>query len=77
MEGGNTARYHVYLRQGAARLTTWILPLACVQYYPLLYLLGKNDRLLYAFTPLAGFVFFVPCWLFWKFGLRHYRSTGS
>ena len=58
-------------------LTTWILPLACVQYYPLLYLLGKNDRLLYAFTPLAGFVFFVPCWLFWKVGLRHYRSTGS
>ena len=58
-------------------LATWILPLACVQYYPLLYLLGRSSQLLYAFAPVSSFVFLIPCWLFWKFGLRHYRSTGS
>lgn len=56
---------------------TFIIPLALFQYYPLLYLLGKTDRISYMFLPLAGLLFLLPCLLFWRIGLRHYRSTGS
>jgi ABC-2 type transport system permease protein len=59
------------------RFFTYIVPLACVQYYPLLYLLGKTENSWYQFLPLAGFVFLVPCYAFWRFGVRHYKSTGS
>jgi ABC-2 type transport system permease protein len=29
------------------------------------------------FLPLAGLLFVIPCRLFWRFGVRHYKSTGS
>lgn len=57
--------------------TTFIIPLACVQYYPLLYLLGREENPLLMFLPLAGCAFFLPAWLFWRVGVRHFKSTGS
>lgn len=59
------------------RLVTYVVPLACFQYYPLLYLIGKEDNWLLALTPLACFLFWIPCWLFWRFGIHKYKSTGS
>lgn len=59
------------------KFTTYIVPLALIQSYPLLYLLGKTNNTFYIFTPLFAFVFFVPCYLFWRCGVRHYKSTGS
>ncbi len=59
------------------KFCTYIVPIALVQYYPLLYLLGKTDNTFYMITPLFAFVFFLPCYLFWKCGVRHYKSTGS
>ena len=56
---------------------TFIIPLALAQYYPLLFLLGRTDSLLYALCPLFSFLFILPCYGFWRFGLRHYQSTGS
>ena len=56
---------------------TFVLPFACAQYYPFLYLSGRSDSLLYALAPLACFLFLIPCYVFWRIGLRHYRSTGS
>lgn len=56
---------------------TFVIPLACVQYYPLLYLLGRSDNLLFVLSPLASFIFLIPCYLIWRIGLRHYKSTGS
>lgn len=58
------------------RLCTWVVPLACVQYYPLLFLLGRGPGW-YGLLPLAGVLFLLPCWLFWRLGLRRYKSTGS
>ena len=56
---------------------TYVVPLACVQYYPLMYLTGRwTSRWLIA-VPLAGFAFALPVWAVWKAGLKHYRSTGS
>lgn len=59
------------------KICTFLIPYALVQYYPLLYILGKNSRPWYPLLPLLAAFFLVPCYLFWKTGLRHYKSTGS
>lgn len=56
---------------------TYIIPFALVQYYPLMYVLGKGGTPHYMFLPLLALLFLVPCWLFWRFGVRKYKSTGS
>ena len=56
---------------------TFVVPLALVQYYPFLYLVGQAEAWWYAVTPIAAWIFLIPCALFWKVGLRHYKSTGS
>lgn len=56
---------------------TFIIPLALFQYYPLLYLLGMEDSVFYMLTPLIGLLFFIPGYVFFRFGLRRYKSTGS
>ena len=63
--------------QHILRFLTYIIPLALFQYYPLLYLLGIEESPLYMLTPLLGLIFLVPCYAFWRFGLRRYKSTGS
>lgn len=57
--------------------TTFVIPYALVQYYPLLYLLDRTDNGGYAFLPLLACVFFLPCYGLWRFGVRHYKSSGS
>lgn len=56
---------------------TFVIPLACFQYWPLSWLIGQNEQLLCALAPGLCLLFPLPCWLFWKFGLRRYKSTGS
>jgi len=62
---------------GVLKFLTFIVPLALVQYYPLLYLLGREDRLFFAISPVISLLFLLPCYLFFRFGLRRYKSTGS
>lgn len=57
--------------------TTFLIPYALIQYYPLLYLLGRRQSVLYMFLPLLACLFLVPAFLLWKFGVRHYKSSGS
>lgn len=57
-------------------LCTFFVPYALVQYYPLLYLLGRGEWW-YALLPIGGFLFLLPCYGFWRVGLFHYKSTGS
>ena len=59
------------------KFLTYVIPLALFQYYPLLYLLDKEQSILYAFAPLFGLLFLIPAYLFFKFGVRSYVSTGS
>ncbi len=56
---------------------TFVVPYSLVQYYPLLYLLGRVESPLYVFLPLLSVWFLLPCYLVWRLGLRHYKSTGS
>lgn len=61
------------------RFFTFVIPLACVTYYPLLVILGRSDASLWLgwLSPCAGVGFLIACFLFWSVGVRHYRSTGS
>lgn len=58
-------------------LTTFFIPYALIQYYPLLYLLGRRTEAYYVFLPLVACLFLIPALLLWKFGVRHYKSSGS
>lgn len=57
--------------------TTFVIPYALIQYYPLLYILGRRSSIIYMLLPLAACWFFIPALLLWKFGVRHYKSSGS
>lgn len=56
---------------------TFVVPYALVQYYPLMYLLGRGGGPLAMLLPILATLFLIPCWLLWRFGVRHYKSTGS
>lgn len=58
-------------------ICTYLIPFALFQYYPFLYLIGKTNSSWYGFLPILACLFAVPCLIFWRYGLRHYQSTGS
>ena len=68
--------YGIY-GDGVLRFLTYVVPLALIQYYPLLYLLDIAQHRAYMFVPLASLLFILPSYAFFRFGLRRYRSTGS
>ena len=79
--GGNFAgQYPISIyRESFRRFFTWIVPLACVTYYPALAILGRTDpaELVCWLAPLAGFAFLALSLGLWSFGVSRYRSTGS
>jgi ABC-2 type transport system permease protein len=61
---------------------TFVVPLACVAYFPVVRILGHADPLdspawLAPITPAAGFLMLGLALLAWRSGVRHYTSTGS
>ena len=56
---------------------TVIVPYALIQYYPLLYLLGRTTSLWNMVMPLFAVIFLIPCYVLWRVGVRHYKSSGS
>ncbi|MBN2238499.1 MAG: ABC-2 family transporter protein [Dehalococcoidales bacterium] len=65
-----------------AMIFIFIIPLACVNYFPLVAILGKVDPMHFPVwfqwtAPLVGLLFFRLSLLVWEFGVRHYHSTGS
>lgn len=64
------------------KLFTYAIPLGCVTYFPGVAILGRADPLgapaiVGWISPLAGPAFLLLCLQLWRFGVRHYRSTGS
>ena len=59
------------------KFLTYVVPLALFQYYPLLYILGRENSLWHMLAPLGGLLFALPSYGLWRFGLRNYISTGS
>ncbi len=76
--GKHMAQYPISIyRKGIVFVFTFIIPYAFINYYPLLYFLGRTNNMLYLFSPLLVFIFLIPCLLLFNFGLKHYNSTGS
>jgi len=59
------------------QFATIIIPYTLVQYYPLQYLIGRTDNLIYMIFPLIATLFLIPCYLIWRMGVRRYKSSGS
>ncbi len=57
--------------------TTFVIPYSLFQYYPLLFLTGRSSNILLMFLPLGACWFIIPALMLWKFGVRHYKSSGS
>ena len=60
----------------------FVIPIGCVLYFPGVEILGIADPLGVPalagwFAPLAGPAFLSVSLVVWRFGVRHYRSTGS
>jgi ABC-2 type transport system permease protein len=64
------------------RFFTFVIPLACINYFPGVAMLGRPDPLgtsmmFQRLAPLAGVFFLFISLQIWKVGVRHYQSTGS
>jgi ABC-2 type transport system permease protein len=64
------------------KLFTFAIPVGCINYFPGVAILGRADPLgapavARWLAPLVGPVFLILCLQVWRFGVRHYRSTGS
>ncbi|HWA63194.1 MAG TPA: ABC-2 family transporter protein [Caulobacteraceae bacterium] len=61
---------------------TFVVPIGCVTYFPLVAAMGHTDPLgtppwILPLTPAAGFAFLGLALWVWGFGVRRYTSTGS
>ncbi len=82
--GGNTMTQYpltIFRREIAVTLT-FAFPIAFVNWYPCLYLLGRPDPFgmptwFAALPPLVAVVLLALAGLAWRSGVRHYTSTGS
>jgi ABC-2 type transport system permease protein len=64
------------------RFFTYIVPAIFLNYYPALYFLDKPDPFNFPFfapflSPLVGLMFLGTALAFWRFGRKHYQSTGT
>ncbi len=81
--GVETARWPISIySQWFVKVFIFVIPLACVNYFPLIAILGRTDVLnspiwLQWISPVAGALFLMISLVFWHFGVQHYRSTGS
>lgn len=72
---------HIY-PQGLRRFFTFVIPAIFLNYYPALYILDKEDpfnmpTIMHFVAPLVGISLFLLALWFWRFGMRHYQSTGT
>jgi ABC-2 type transport system permease protein len=81
--GVEAAQYPLDVYAGWLRnFLTYVVPIGCVAYYPVVGLLGRHDPMgapdwFLAISPIFGFVFLGVALRIWEFGVRHYTSTGS
>lgn len=64
-------------KEWVKKFFTFVVPLALVNYYPLLYIIGRTTNKLCMLAPLASIIFLIPCYIVWRIGLNKYKSIGS
>lgn len=77
--GVETAQFPIDIyRPWFRAVFTWVIPLACINYFPLHDLLrGGGQPLAGWAAPAVGFVFLLVSLRIWRLGVSHYTSTGS
>jgi ABC-2 type transport system permease protein len=82
--GGNTITQYplTVFPKELVKSLTFLLPIAFVNWYPCLYLLGRDDPFglpewLQFASPVAAALLVVVTSVIWRAGVRHYTSTGS
>ena len=81
--GVQTAQYPFDIYQSWFRkFFTYVVPLACIAYFPVLAIIGKLDPLgssylFQVFSPAIGFLFLGAALIAFKFGINRYTSTGN
>ena len=76
--GKHMAQYPIgVFSKGFVLFFTFIIPYAFVNYYPLLYFIGKKDTLIYGFSPLLVIIYLLPCITVFYLGMKRYSSVGS
>jgi ABC-2 type transport system permease protein len=82
--GGNTLTQYplTIFPSELVKSLSFVLPVAFVNWYPCLYLLGRDDPFglpgwLQVASPLPALLLGGLTWLVWRAGVRHYGSTGS
>ena len=76
--GKHMAQYPIGIfRKGFIFIFTYIIPYAFVNYYPLLYFLGKSNNKLYMFSPIIVLIYLIIPFYAFKKGIKKYASTGS
>lgn len=79
--GVETAQYPLSIySKWFQQFFTFVIPLACVTYFPLVAVLGKNISVPLWFcylSPMAGILFLIIALKLWKIGEKYYCSTGS
>jgi ABC-2 type transport system permease protein len=78
--GRELAQYPLNIyKDWVLKFFTFIIPMAFINYYPFLYIIDKGHiyGIIYMFSPIVSFLFFLPSILLWKMGVKHYKSTGS
>ena len=56
---------------------TFLIPLACVNYYPISYILGKSNNIWYLMSPLMTVILFIASIITFNRCIKHYEGTGS
>lgn len=64
------------------RIFAYVIPIAFVNYFPAVYILGRDDSLGFPswapfLSPLVAVLTVAAAAAMWRVGIRHYRSTGS
>ena len=76
--GKHMAQYPIGIfKKSFVFVFTFIIPYAFVNYYPLMYFLGKSDNVLYMLSPIIVFLYLIPAFLTFKLGMKKYTSAGS
>lgn len=78
--GRELAQYPLNIyKDWVLKFFTYVVPMAFINYYPFLYITGRvnSNGILYMLSPVVSFLFIIPSYLLWKFGVSRYKSIGA
>ena len=76
--GREMAQYPIgVFKKGFVVFFTCIIPLGFVNYYPLLYILGRTNNKLFIISPIITIIHLIISIAVFYFGMRRYKSVGS